>query len=232
MARKHIAAFIFDINSPAGKATLVALAVLVVVLTMVPTAQAQSFTVLHAFTCGQDGSEPMAGVTRDSAGNLYGTTYYGGANREGVVFKLAHEGSGWVLTPLYSFQQGEGAGGYAPVAGVTIGSDGNLYGTTTRGGQYDVGTVYKLTPPATICRSFLARGLKLRCTNLPMALMAAIPRARLSLTAPAISTELLPAAAREITGLFSSSRIQDPAGPRACFTPSPIRLTGLRHSAV
>jgi len=152
MVRKHIAAFIFDINLPAGKATLVALAVLVVVLTVVPTAQAQTFTLLHAFTGGQDGSEPMAGVTRDSAGNLYGTTYYGGANREGVVFKLSHRGSGWILFPLYSFQQGDG--GYAPVAGVTIGSDGNLYGTTIRGGQYDVGTVYKLSPAATLCKSF------------------------------------------------------------------------------
>jgi uncharacterized repeat protein (TIGR03803 family) len=94
----------------------------------------------------------MAGVTRDSAGNLYGTTYYGGADREGVVFKLSHRSSGWILFPLYSFQQGDG--GYAPVAGVTIGRDGNLYGTTIRGGQYDVGTVYKLSPAATLCKSF------------------------------------------------------------------------------
>jgi len=77
-----------------------------------------------------------------------------------------------------------------------------------------------------------ARGPKLRCTNLPAVLMAQGPRLRSSLTAPAICTELLPAAAQEITGLFSNSRIQHPAGPRACFTASPIRLTGLAHSAL
>ncbi len=105
MARQQIAASIFDINLPATKATLVALAVLVVVLTVVPTALAQTFTLLHLFN-GSDGAEPIAGVTRDAAGNLYGTTYQGGENDEGLVYKLGHRGTGWVLTPLYSFQQG------------------------------------------------------------------------------------------------------------------------------
>jgi uncharacterized repeat protein (TIGR03803 family) len=91
----------------------------------------------------------------DAAGNLYGTTYYGGANDVGLVYKLAHRGTGWVLSPLYSFQQGQGAGGYAPVAGITIGSDGTLYGATTRGGPDDAGTVYKLSPPATVCKAVL-----------------------------------------------------------------------------
>ncbi|MGA2373790.1 MAG: choice-of-anchor tandem repeat GloVer-containing protein [Candidatus Korobacteraceae bacterium] len=112
-------------------------------------------TVLHLFNGRPDGREPIAGVTMDAAGNLYGTTYYGGANDVGLVYKLAHRGSGWVLSPLYSFQQGQGAGGFAPIGGVTFGSDGNLYGTTSRGGQNDVGTVYKLSPPATVCKSVL-----------------------------------------------------------------------------
>jgi uncharacterized repeat protein (TIGR03803 family) len=60
-----------------------------------------------------------------------------------------------VLSPLYNFQRGQGAGGYAPFAGVTIGSDGNLYGTASSGGPYDAGAVYKLSPPATTCKAFL-----------------------------------------------------------------------------
>ena len=155
MAQPQIPASMFVINSGARKATLFALAVLVVVLAVVPTAPAQTFTLLYLFSGKPDGDQPIAGVTMDAAGNLYGTTFYGGANNVGVVYKLAHKGSGWALTPLYSFQQGQGAGGYAPVAGVTIGRDGNLYGATIRGGPNDAGTVYKLSPPAAICKSFL-----------------------------------------------------------------------------
>ena len=155
MAQQPIPASIFDINLRARKATPVVLAVLMVALTVVPTVLAQTFTVLHNFNGRPDGREPIAGVTKDAAGNLYGTTYYGGANDVGLVYKLAHRGTGWVLSPLYSFQQGQGAGGYAPVGGVTFGSDGNLYGATTRGGPHDAGTVYKLSPPATVCRSVL-----------------------------------------------------------------------------
>jgi uncharacterized repeat protein (TIGR03803 family) len=153
MAQQQIAASIFDINLRARKATLVALAVLVVVLTVVPTALAQTLTVLHLFNGRPDGDQPIAGVTMDAAGNLYGTTYYGGANGVGLVYKLAHRGSGWVLSSLYSFQGGHD--GSAPVGGVTIGSDGNLYGTTSTGGQHGAGTVYKLSPPASVCKAFL-----------------------------------------------------------------------------
>ncbi len=124
-------------------------------LSMITTAQAQTLSVLHTFNGRPDGREPIAGVTRDAAGDLYGTAYYGGSNDVGLVYKLAHRGSGWVLSPLYSFQQGQGAGGYAPVAGVTIGSDGNLYGVTSRGGLYDAGTVYRLSPPPSLCKSVL-----------------------------------------------------------------------------
>ena len=155
MAQQPIPVSIFDINLRARKATPVVLAVLMVALTVVPTVLAQTFTVLHTFNGRPDGREPIAGVTKDAAGNLYGTTYYGGANDVGLVYKLAHRGSGWVLSPLYSFQQAKALDGSAPVGGVTIGSDGNLYGTATRGGPHDAGTVYKLSPPATVCRSVL-----------------------------------------------------------------------------
>ena len=71
-----------------------------------PSAQAQSFSVLHNFTGGLDGSQPVAGLTMDRAENLYGAASAGGRGY-GTVFKLAHRGSGWTLTPLYGFSGGE-----------------------------------------------------------------------------------------------------------------------------
>jgi uncharacterized repeat protein (TIGR03803 family) len=128
------------------------------------SAEAQTYTVLHNFSGGGDGREPYAGLSMDRAGNFYGTTVYGGNLNNcdlsygcGVVFKLAREGSGWVLSALYTFQGG--ADGETPYAGVTVGPDGSLYGTTELGGMLTgcvgvgCGTVYKLTPPATVCKA-------------------------------------------------------------------------------
>jgi uncharacterized repeat protein (TIGR03803 family) len=147
MVKQQIGASIFDFSLRAGKAALVALGIFVTILTVVSTAHAQTLSVLHTFNHVQ----PDAGVTLDAAGNLYGTTNYGSG--AGVVYKLAHKGSGWVFSPLYSFRgHNDGAG---PMGGVTLGRDGNLYGTTFGGGQFDAGTVYKLSPPPTFCRSVL-----------------------------------------------------------------------------
>jgi len=117
--------------------------------------QAQTFTVLHNFT-GPEGDYPYAGLTMDRAGNLYGTAGNGG-NTEGqcstsgcgTVFELKHEGSGWILDPLYAFS---GPDGNSPQARVIIGPDGNLYGTTTYGGTANAGTVFKLSPPPSACK--------------------------------------------------------------------------------
>ena len=84
---------------------------------------------LHSFTGGTDGEYPYAGVTRDSAGNLYGTTQGGGTGNAGVVYKLDTTGQ---ETVLYSFTGGAD-GGY-PDASVIQDSVGNLYGTTFNGG--------------------------------------------------------------------------------------------------
>ena len=119
----------------------------ILALSATGSSRAQTFTVLHTFI----DAEPDAGVTMDAAGNLYGTTYSGGTNRVGLVYKLAHKGSGWVLSPLYSFQGGHD--GSNPVGGITIGRDGNLYGTTVSGGRNDAGAVYKLSPPPTVCKA-------------------------------------------------------------------------------
>ena len=94
--------------------------------------------VLHNFQTPPKGSNPRAGVIRDSAGNLYGTAGGGGASGRGVVFKLSPSGK---ETVLYSFSGG--ADGSEPVAGVIRDSSGNLYGTTQLGGTGS-GVVYKL----------------------------------------------------------------------------------------
>jgi uncharacterized repeat protein (TIGR03803 family) len=90
-------------------------------------AQAQTYTVLHRFT-GPDGANPEAGLIADPAGNLYGTTSFGGASGHGTVFKLGKTG----LTALYSFTGG--ADGSEPFAGLIRDAAGNLYGTTEWGG--------------------------------------------------------------------------------------------------
>jgi uncharacterized repeat protein (TIGR03803 family) len=97
-------------------------------------------SLLYSFTGGADGANPWAGLVRDSAGNLYGTTEAGGADNDGVVFKLDTTGT---ETVLYSFTGG--ADGAGPVAGLLRDSAGNLYGTTTNGGAcINCGLVFKL----------------------------------------------------------------------------------------
>jgi uncharacterized repeat protein (TIGR03803 family) len=97
--------------------------------------------VLHSFQGGTDGANPYSGVALDSAGNLYGTTYGGGAANAGVVYKVDATGH---ETVLYSFTGG--ADGANPYAGVVPDSAGNLYGTTYNGGGSKAGVVYKVSP--------------------------------------------------------------------------------------
>ena len=98
-------------------------------------------TVLYSFTGGADGGYPYAGVSLDSAGNLYGTTYNGGTAHAGVVYKLDATGH---ETVLYSFTGG--ADGANPYAGVIRDAAGNFYGTTFFGGAWGSGVIYKLDP--------------------------------------------------------------------------------------
>ena len=148
--------------SPLPATASLAMAIVFVLTVVAPSAQAQSFTVLHSFTGGADGASPAVGLTLDKAGNLYGTASAGGAGY-GTVFKLAHSGTGWILNPLYQFQGG--ADGASPVAALVFGPDGSLYGTTQLGGnsppncQYiggetGCGTVFNLKPPPNRPKSF------------------------------------------------------------------------------
>lgn len=135
------------------------------VLTMLGTspAQAQTFQVIHTFTGGNDGGMPLAGLTADGAGSLFGTASTGGVRTGcaafgcGVAFRIKPSGSGWTLTSLHLFQGG--SDGYAPAARMTLSANGVLYGTTVYGGGntcdafWTCGIVFKLTPYASICKT-------------------------------------------------------------------------------
>jgi uncharacterized repeat protein (TIGR03803 family) len=109
-------------------------------------------TVLYAFTGGSDGANPFAGLLRDTAGNLYGTTAYGGTYGVGTVFKVSKTGK---ETVLHSFAGGTADGCY-PFGGLLQDAAGNLYGTTEVCGASGVGTVFKLSKAGkeTILHSF------------------------------------------------------------------------------
>ena len=99
-----------------------------------------TFTTLASFTgAGTNGSDPFAGVTFDSKGNLFGTTFLGGASGNGTVYEIAQGSS--IITTLASFNA---TNGRSPAAGVTLDSGGNLFGTTNAGGAHDAGTVYEI----------------------------------------------------------------------------------------
>src|ERR1039458_5027725 len=102
-------------------------------------AQTATETVLHHFASPPQGAYPEAGVVRDPAGNLDGTTVNGGAAGWGVVFKLDTAGR---QTVLYNFTGG--ADGGNPSGGVIGDSAGNFYGTTLNGGAASWGVVFKL----------------------------------------------------------------------------------------
>lgn len=90
-----------------------------------------------------DGWGSRATLTQATDGNLYGTTSGGGANGEGTVFKLTTTGT---LTTLYTFcSQSNCTDGGEPWAGLIQATDGNFYGTTSRGGANDSGTLFKIT---------------------------------------------------------------------------------------
>ena len=115
-----------------------------------------------------DGANPSGSLIQDSHGNLYGTTINGGASNAGTVFRITPAGA---ETVLYSFQGiNEITGstdGANPYAGLVVGSDDNLYGTTYAGGKNGAGTVFSLTLAGveTVLYSFCPGGLTGNCPD-------------------------------------------------------------------
>ncbi len=152
---------IFSYNSNA--ATVVLAIAFAVLVSLAPSAQAQTYQVLYTFDTGPNAWAPGAGLSIDAAGNLYGTTVRGGGQGDcpgpggcGSVFQVTPTGSGWVETLLHGFNGpydfGRGPGSFAatdgayPYSRAIIGPDGSLYGTVLQGASGDAGTVYQLTP--------------------------------------------------------------------------------------
>ena len=102
-----------------------------------------NFSILHSFSyyVNLDGADPFASVTRDSEGNLFGTTTSGGMFGSGTVFKVDTQGN---FSLLHSFNGNDSSDGADPFASVTPDSHGNLFGTTTSGGMFGFGTVFKI----------------------------------------------------------------------------------------
>jgi hypothetical protein len=160
------AASIFNINLRTGTSALIMVVMLATTLLTFPAAQAQTFTVLHTFTGGADGSGPGGGgINSDSAGNLYGVTVSGGVyspncladgaqNGCGTVYKMTRRNGAWTFNVLYSF---DAAGdGYSPDEILAFAADGSLYGSTFYGPSTvcpgnGCGTVFRLQPQPTFC---------------------------------------------------------------------------------
>src|SRR5580698_9692125 len=126
------------------------------ILAATPRSQAQTYNVIHSFAGSRDGQYPVAGVTLDRGGNVYGTTYIGGTGTLcyencGTAYKVAHKNSAWLTTPLYDFVGGNDGGNSE--ARLIIGPDGSFFGTTSQGGGVGCGgpgcgTVFCLRPAA------------------------------------------------------------------------------------
>jgi uncharacterized repeat protein (TIGR03803 family) len=106
---------------------------------------------IYTFTGSTDGGFPLGGVVMDKSGNLYGTAEgAGGTAYCGTVFELTpSSGGAWTETTLYAFAgYNQGGDGCSPQVTPTLDSNGNIYGTTVSGGQFNEGTVFELSPPS------------------------------------------------------------------------------------
>ena len=102
------------------------------------------FRTIYSFQGQPDGSFPYGALLFDRSGSVYGTTYYGGANGIGAVYKLSPRLIGeWDENVIYSFQNG--SDGNSPISNLVFDTVGNLYGTTSEGGLGS-GAIFKLSP--------------------------------------------------------------------------------------
>ena len=125
------------------------------VVTVAPS-PTQSYRVIYNFTGAADGGAPSSGLAIDAAGNLYGTTDYGGPFGGGGVFKLTPSASGWRFNRLYAFSGANGAG---PDSTLVVGADGRLLGTTYGGGLGN-GVLFGLSPAGNILPSVFSNWME------------------------------------------------------------------------
>jgi uncharacterized repeat protein (TIGR03803 family) len=101
--------------------------------------------IAYKFKGTPDGYAPESLLTEDAEGNLLGTTYQGGANALGAVFKIDAKGNETILHSFAGPPEGGGDGAFS-YEGVIMDAAGNLYGVTFGGGAYGAGVVYELGP--------------------------------------------------------------------------------------
>jgi len=106
------------------------------------TTNGGAYQILHGFGSGSDGNSPFGGLLQASDGMLYGTTFYGGSHQCGTLFKIATNGSAYVI--LHEFQ-GTTAYSANPATRLVEGPDGALYGTARHGGDNNTGMIFKLS---------------------------------------------------------------------------------------
>ncbi len=154
MAQQQLVTSIFQINLRTRTVALASLMTLAAAFTILPIAQAQTFTVLYSFTGGLDGSSPWGQLAMDPAGNFYTGTMEGGNNTgSGAAIKLRAVSGSWLL-PLYDFNGGIGDGVQPQVV---VASDGSVFGATQAGGLSGCGIVFYLRPSPTVQATALAR---------------------------------------------------------------------------
>ena len=102
--------------------------------------------IIHSFNAAGNGAVPAeyGSLTMDAAGNIYGTTFQGGADNLGIVYKLSPSGGTWSETILYAFTGSND--GSQPNADLLLDSSGNILGTAFTAGHTGGGTVFKITP--------------------------------------------------------------------------------------
>ena len=106
-----------------------------------------TFTSLHSFDGADDGLSPTGKLVQANDGNFYGTTYLGGAESTGTIFKITPSGT---FTLLFTFCSNQDcSGGAEPIAGMIQAGDGNFYGATAAGG-YGHGVVFRMTPSGAV----------------------------------------------------------------------------------
>ena len=114
-----------------------------------PDASASSsYQVLHVFSKAGDGVEPMAGVQANAAGDLFGSTEFGGAHGFGSIFRLLPPLSGkttWTEKVIFSFADGKDGG--FPGSGLSINDRGQLLSSSLMGGSANHGNIFRLSPP-------------------------------------------------------------------------------------